>query len=100
MTRDEACGSQVNALDQPLDGLVERGIFPHQRLDLIDGMEHGRVVLATEGQADLGEGGVGEVARQIHGDLTEKATALVRFLALRSESVNTRRDGRSVDSGI
>jgi hypothetical protein len=32
-------------------------------------MEHGRVVLATEGPADLGERGVGEVA---HGDLTGK----------------------------
>src|SRR2546425_7749598 len=61
-------------------GLVERGIFPHQRLDLIDGMEHGRVVLATEGPADLGERGVGEVARQIHSDLTGKGHRLGAIL--------------------
>src|SRR5205807_2351669 len=62
-------GSQRDPLDEPVHGLAELGIFLEEGLDLVDRVQDGRVVLAAEGAADLGERGVGELTREVHRDL-------------------------------
>jgi hypothetical protein len=52
------------------DGLPRPGITVENGPDFADRVQHRGVILAAEGPADLGERGVGELPRQIHGDLT------------------------------
>ena len=45
-------------------------------LHFVDGVENGRVILAAEGAADFGEGGVRELAGEVHRDLTRERDGL------------------------
>src|SRR6266436_6118686 len=69
-------GSQGNPLGERVDGLLELGIFLDQGLELGDGVDDRRVVFAAEGATDVAERGVGELAREVHGDLTREGDLL------------------------
>jgi hypothetical protein len=63
-------GLRGELFDKPVDGLPRPGITVENGPDFADRVQHRGVILAAEGPADLGERGVGELPRQIHGDLT------------------------------
>src|SRR5262249_33238308 len=62
-------GSQRYPLGQRVDSLLELRVLLDHRLKLGDCVEHGGVVLAAEGAADIAQGSVGELTREVHGDL-------------------------------
>ena len=80
--RGERRGSQGDALDKPVDRLAQFGIFLEQHLHLIHGVQNRGVILAAEGAAHLGQGRVGELARQVHGDLPGECDGLCPILRL------------------
>ena len=59
-----------------LDGTVELAIRASELLDLLNGVHHGRMVLIIEVFADLGEGELGQVLAEVHGDLPRKSDLL------------------------
>src|SRR5262245_65805768 len=61
-------GSQRYPLGQRVDSLLELRVLLDHRLKLGDCVEHGGVVLAAEGAADIAQGSGGELTREIHGD--------------------------------
>ena len=54
---------------QVVDGGAEGWIGQHGRVDAVDRVDHGGVVATADAAADLGEAVVGELAREVHGDL-------------------------------
>src|SRR5581483_9522952 len=52
-----------------LDEVVHRPVLANQARDLRRRVDHGRMVAAAELLADLRQGRVGELAREVHGDL-------------------------------
>src|SRR5215510_4157842 len=62
-------GSQRYPLGQRVDSLLELRVLLDHRLKLGDRVEHRGVVLAAEGAADVAQGSVSELTREIHGDL-------------------------------
>jgi hypothetical protein len=47
-----------------------------KRVDLVDRVEHGRVVLAAEAPPDVGVGVARELPRQVHGELAREGDGL------------------------
>src|SRR5206468_549710 len=82
VNRAQRSGSQGETLREPVNGLAQRGIFAKQGLDLADRVQDRGVIHAAEGAADLGERGVGELPRQIHGDLTREGHRFRPILGL------------------
>src|SRR3990170_8601606 len=65
-----------DGVDDVVEGLPELGVFLEEPLDLVDGVEDRRVVLAAEALADVGEGIAGELVGEVHGDLAGKGDGL------------------------
>src|SRR5215813_7403112 len=63
-------GSQRYPLGQRVDSLLELRVLLDHRLELGDRVEDGGMVLAAEGAPDVTQRRVGELAREIHRDLT------------------------------
>src|SRR5205814_6206240 len=58
-------------------------------LDLVHGVQDGRVILATEGAADLGQRRVRELAGEIHRDLARESHGLRAILRLEIGELDT-----------
>lgn len=70
--RVDAAGDAVELLDgieQLGDGAVQLLVGAAERVDFVDGMEHGGVVLAAELASDFRQRGGGELLHQVHGNL-------------------------------
>ena len=65
-----------------------------QSLDLLDGVQNGGVILAAEGAADFGEGGVGELAGEVHGDLARERDGLGAVLGAHVGELDAEEVGR------
>ena len=59
-----------------LDGPIELSIRGPELLDLLDGVHDSRMMFVVEVFADLGEGELGQVFAEIHGDLPGKSDLL------------------------
>ena len=71
-----AVGSQRDGLGKGVEGLLEFWIVLEEGADLGDCMEDGGMVLAAKRSADFGEGSMGELASEVHGDLTRESHRL------------------------
>ena len=58
------------ALGQVGDFVEDLLVALDQLLDLLNGVDDGRVITPSEGSSDLGEGKIGEVSAQVHSDLS------------------------------
>ena len=78
-------------------GLGKDGGLP---LDLAAGIEDGGMVAVAEDAADLGEGLIGVVAEEVHGDVAGGSDALGTGLAVEglAGDIEVRADG--VDDGV
>lgn len=70
----------MQALLEAVDVLLQRRVLFEGRFDLVDGVENGRVVLATELVTDLGQGVVGQFTGEVHGNLPGYHDLLDPFL--------------------
>src|SRR6266481_7646592 len=61
--------SSSERLHEAVDEPVELGVALAHGVDLADGVDHRRMVLAPEPFADLGQARIGEGLGQVHGDL-------------------------------
>ena len=64
------------------DGVTGLGIRLYQALDLAEGRQHGRVILASELLTELRIADLAQLARQIHRDLTGSRDRLVALGAV------------------
>src|SRR5579862_5296672 len=67
-----SCGNRKflpETFQEVVDNCVERMVALPQFLNLLDGVNHGRMMLAAEAPSDLGQRRVRELVTQIHGDL-------------------------------
>ena len=67
---------------QLIDEVGIIGIVLNHVLQLLDRMENGRVIPATEMTADLGKGKVGKLPDKVHGGVSGLDERLVLFLGL------------------
>src|SRR5437870_11602631 len=88
-----ASRSQAEPLDEPVDGLAERGIFAKKGLDLADRVQDRGVIRAAESAADLAERGVAELPHKIHGDLTREGHRLRSVLGLQFRELDPEKFG-------
>ena len=65
-------GLRENRVQQSPNRAVQRFIGPAHRLDLVDGVEHRRVMPAAKLAADFLERRAGELPSDVHGDLARK----------------------------
>ncbi len=63
----------LDASDEFLDGIIELDIFVAFFADLVVSMDDRRMVTAAETAANLGQGSIGELTAQIHGDLPRES---------------------------
>src|SRR5690349_15369430 len=76
----------------PLDGVhlaAQRGVLLDALLDLLNGRDHRRVVLAAERAREVGIAVLGVVARQVHRDGTRVRERLVAAVALDVRGLQT-----------
>src|SRR5437870_10018258 len=69
-------------LDKAVDAPVEFRVALAQGVDLANRVDHGGVVLAPEGLADLGQGGPSERLDEVHRDLARLGHGLGVVLGL------------------
>src|SRR5262245_39927645 len=86
--------SSLDRLGKCIQSPFELWILLQQCTNLFDGVEHSRVVLASKGPADLCEGGVREVTRQVHRYLAGEGHGLRPVLSAQV----SQRDGVEVGS--
>ena len=69
--RGLSAARRLEAGADEFDEVVQLRVVPvlELALDLVDGVDDGGVVTAAEARADLRQRGLGEIARQVHGDL-------------------------------
>src|SRR5262245_13045121 len=70
------CRRSSKRVGEALYEAVELGVGAPESVDLADGMDDGRVVLAPEGLADVGKTRPGERLREVHRDLTRERDGL------------------------
>ena len=74
--------ARLEALDNVGDLLVDRLALAHLALDLLHGVDHGRVVTTTEESGDAGIAQVGLLAEHVHRDLATGHERPLAALAL------------------
>jgi hypothetical protein len=57
---------------QVVNGLSEGGILPDGQANAVDGMKDGRVIAIANPSADLGKAVIGQLTREVHGDLASR----------------------------
>src|SRR5262249_40584502 len=67
---DLSTGTVLDAVDQVVHLLEDDAALGHLAADLLAGVHHGRVVAAPELFGDLRVAVVGELAKDVHADLT------------------------------
>src|SRR5258705_10026824 len=87
-------GSQGYPLGKRVDSLLELGVFLNEALELGDGVQHGGVILTTEGAPDVAERGVGELTREVHGNLAREGHGLGAILGAHVGELDAEELGR------